>query len=176
MIEIRTIDRAHRQDIDLPNEPFPLRGRMIPSYQDETWSHTVQLFPPEEAGEMCFPDEVHDYDGTIRDHVYLGAYDGETCVGLAILADAWFKYLYLDDLKVCGAYRGRGIGRALIQAALETARGRGYRGLYTIGQDDNLNVCEFYLKTGFEIGGFDSRVYRGTAQESRSDIIFYLDG
>lgn len=46
---------------------------------------------PGDAGEMCFPDEDYDYDSLANDHVFVGAYDGDKCVGLAVLADDWFK-------------------------------------------------------------------------------------
>ena len=32
MIEIRKIDAAHKQDIRIPNQPFPLFGRLLPAY------------------------------------------------------------------------------------------------------------------------------------------------
>ena len=51
----------------------------------------------------------------------------------------------------------------------------GYHGIYTIGQDNNLSADLFYLKNGFEIGGFNTQVYKGTKQEGKSDIYFYLD-
>lgn len=35
MVEIKIIDSAHRADINIPNEPFRLFGRMIPSCTDE---------------------------------------------------------------------------------------------------------------------------------------------
>lgn len=175
MIEIRRIDKKHERDIRLPNEPFVLWGRMIPSYANEAWSYTVDRFAPQDTREMCFPDENYDYDTLAKDHVFLGAYDGEKCIGLAVLTDDWFKYMYLDDLKVCGEYRKQGVGMALIEKAAEVAHERNYNGLYTIGQDNNLSACNFYLKAGFEIGGFDNRVYRGTVQEDKANIIFYLD-
>ena len=83
--------------------------------------------------------------------------------------------MYLYDLKVNSAARGKGVGKALIRAGLEAAKERGYIGLYTQAQDNNLNTCMFYLSAGFEIGGFDNRVYRGTSQAHKADIIFYLD-
>ena len=175
MIEIRTVDPAHKQDIRLPNEPFRLWGRMVPSYENGTWRYTTERFAPRDVAEMCFPDEDYDYDELAKDHVFLGAYDADRCVGLAVLADDWFKYMYLDDLKVCGPYRGRGVGKALVAKALETAHDRKYNGLYTIGQDNNLSACLFYLKMGFVIGGFDDHIYRGTPQEDKANIIFYLD-
>ena len=169
------IDKAHEKDINLRNEPFLQFGRMITSYVDGQWSYTVQLFSEEEKSELCFPDENYDFDKLAPDHLFIGAYDGETCVGVAVLKDDWFKYMYLDDLKVSSAYRGQGIGAGLINASMEAAKSRGYSGLYTIGQDNNLAACKFYLKMGFEIGGFDNRIYKGTVQENKANIIFYKE-
>ena len=175
MIEIRVIEADRRQDINIPNDPFPLYGRMIPSYVDEQWRYDVVNFEEDAVSEMCFPDEHYDYDAMRGDHTFIGAYDGEKCVGLAILRDAWLRYLYLYDLKVSRAYRRQGVARALIEKAKEISVARGYRGLYTQGQDNNLSACLFYIQSGFVIGGFDSNVYKGSNQEGKSDIIFYLD-
>ena len=175
MLDIRVIDAAHQQDINLPNEPFPLCGRMIPSYTDGQWGHSVVRFPEDSVSEMRFPDEHYDYAAMQGSSVFLGAYDGEKCVGLAILQDAWMKYMYLYDLKVSRDYRRRGAGAALMAKARDIALARGYRGLYTQAQDNNLNACLFYLSQGFFIGGLDTQVYKGTRQEGKSDIIFYLD-
>ena len=67
------------------------------------------------------------------------------------------------------------MGKLLVESAKKEAVRQGYRGLYTQGQDNNLGACRFYLKTGFEIGGLDTRVYGGTAQEHKKDILFYCD-
>lgn len=174
MIRITVIDQEHRQDIRLPNEPFAMTGRVVPSYVNERWSYEVRPFPPERVGEMCFPDENYDYD-EMKDSVFLGAYEDEKCVGLAVLQPGFFRYLYLYDLKVCRAYRGQKIGALLIDKAREIALQQGYRGLYTQGQDNNVGACLFYLHYGFHIGGLDTEVYRGTRQEGKADILFYLD-
>lgn len=69
VIRITVIDQEHRQDIRLPNEPFALTGRVVPSYVNERWSYEVRPFPPERVGEMCFPDENYDYD-EMKDSVF----------------------------------------------------------------------------------------------------------
>lgn len=173
--DIRIIDEKHMSDINIPNEPFLLFGRMIPSYINEQWSYSVVRFEKSDCREMCFPDENYDYKAMCGKSTFLGAYDGETCVALAILQDAWMKYMYLYDLKVSKAYRRQGVATALIEKAKEICTEKGYRGLYTQGQDNNLSACLFYLKSGFRIGGFDSEVYKGTKQEGKADIIFYID-
>ena len=67
------------------------------------------------------------------------------------------------------------IGRMLIERSKEIAKAHGYNGIYTIGQDNNLAACLFYINCGFNIGGVDTNVYKGTSQEGKSDIYFYLD-
>ena len=173
MIDIRIINREHKQDINIPNEPFSLFGRMIPTYVDEKWNYSVEKFDAEQ--QMCFPDENYSYDNMAENSTFIGAYDNEKCIGLAIMREDFLKYMYLYDLKVNSAYRKCGVAIALIKRAEAIAKEKGYVGIYTKGQDNNLGACFFYIKTGFHIGGFDSNVYKGTKQEGKSDIIFYLD-
>lgn len=175
MIEIKVIDAANKAGINLPNEPFALFGRMEPSYINGQWSYREIFLEEKDVTEMCFPDENYDYEQMKENHVFLGAYDGEKCVGLAILRDEWLKYMYLYDFKVSRAYRGQGVAQALIEKAKEIGASRGFNGLYTIGQDNNLGACKFYIKAGFHIGGLDTNVYKGTSQEGKSDILFYMD-
>lgn len=175
MTEIRMIDEEHRRDINLPNEPFRLFGKIVPSYREGRWSYEFVEYEPERITEMCFPDENYDYYSMRESSVFVGAYDGERCCGLAILQPGFFKYMYLYDLKVNRAYRGRHIGKALIEKAKEVAAENGYRGIYTLGQDNNPGACLFYLHSGFYIGGLDTNVYKWTSQEGKSDILFYLD-
>ena len=173
MIEVRRIGQDRRQDINLPNQPFSLFGRMIPRYEDGRWSYTAEYSP--DVTEMCFPDENYDFEKMSRDCFFLGAYDGETCVGLAILQKGFLRYLYLYDLKVDRAYRGKSAAKLLLEEAKALAVQEGYRGLYTVGQDNNLGACLFYIKSGFRIGGLDTEVYKGSKQEGKADITFYLD-
>ena len=175
MIEIKIIDATHKNDINIPNEPFQLIGRMIPSYTDEQWDYRVSYFDEANITEMCFPNENYSYENMKDNSTFIGAYDNGKCVGLAILQNAWFKYMYLYDLKVSKGHRKMGVASALIQKAKEVCRANGYSGIYTQGQDNNLSACLFYIKTGFRIGGLDTNVYKGTNQEGKADIIFYLD-
>ena len=171
MIEIRQITARQGADANIPNEPFTLWGRMIPSLRDGVWDYRTEEFSKQT--QMCFPD--FSYDVSDSDAVFFGAYDGSSCIGVAVLRKAMFRNLYLEDLKVNKAYRGRGIGGRLIDACMEKAKAENMQGVYTVGQDNNLSACLFYLRHGFSIGGFDNRAYRGTQQEDKADIYFYRD-
>ena len=171
MVEIRAITRENREDMHLKNEPFQMPGRLIPSLKDGVWGYRVEFF--EELKSLCFPDENYDFEQYAEGGFILGAYEGETCLGIGIFRDTCWKYCYLYDLKVSLDARRKGIGRALLDAGMAEAKARGYRGLYLHAQDDNLNACLFYLACGFSIGGFDNHIYNGTGQEGKADIIFY---
>lgn len=174
MIEIRRIDAKHKSDINIPNEPFRLFGRILTSFHNGRWTYELERCNPENVTEMTFPDEKYEYE-EMKDSIFLGAYEGDKCVGLAILQPGFFKYMYLYDLKVNKAYRGQHIGKMLIQKAKEIAAQSGYCGLYTQGQDNNPGACLFYLNSGFYIGGLDTNVYRHTKQEGKADILFYCE-
>jgi len=176
LIEIKRIVEATKNDINIPNEPFTLWGKMIPTYDGNKWAYTTEEFDQSKKSEMVFPDENYDFDVLKNDCFFVGAYsECGKCVGLAIYKQDWLKYLHLDDLKVYKEYRGCGIGKLLLNEGKEIAAENGYRGVYTTGQDNNLSACLFYLKSGFAIGGFNTHIYGGTKQANKSNIYFYID-
>lgn len=174
-ITIHIIDKEHSADINIPNQPFSLFGRLLPSYIDGEWNYQALHFEDAEVRQMCFPDENYNFDELSKNSVIFGAYNEKECIGIAILQHSWNKYMYLYDLKVNQRYRGKHIGSHLIEEAKKVSMKHGYHGLYTKGQDNNLGACLFYLKSGFTIGGIDTHVYKGTRQEGKSDIIFYTN-
>lgn len=171
MIEIRVITAQNKQDLNIPNEPFEMPGQFIPELKDGVWSYRTEMYAKPQS--IVFPDENYDFGEISARGIVFGAYEDGKCIGIAIYEDYWLKHMYLYDLKVNSAARGKGAGKLLIDAGMKAAKARGYIGLYTHAQDNNLNACMFYLKAGFEIGGFDNHVYNGTSQEGKADIIFY---
>ena len=171
-MDIRFVTREDAADLCLPNEPFAMPGRFIPELKDGVWTYRTEYF--ETVQTMCFPDENYDFDKYSQDGFVLGAYEDGYCIGLGVFREDFWKYMYLYDLKVNAAHRGKGVGKALVAEGLREAKKRNYLGIFLQAQDNNLNACMFYLKTGFQIGGFNNRVYDGTSQEGKADIFFYL--
>ena len=116
MIIVKVIDPKHKADINIPNEPFKLFGKIQVTYSDDKWDYELKRYSPERITEMCFPDENYDNDA-MKDSTFIGAYDGKNCIGLAILQPGFFKYMYLSDLKVNKKYRGQHVGQKLIAKA-----------------------------------------------------------
>lgn len=172
-IIIRRIGADRAEDLRLPNEPFPLRGRLRVRYDGGAFTWEAETWPEEQITEQTFPEEDYDYEAMKEDHFFAGAYLGERCVGLAIYERPWNRWLYLSDLKVCRDARRMGAARRLLEEGMAIAREEGYQGVSTICQDNNLNAALFYLNSGFAIGGLDTRVYDGTKQAGKSDIFLY---
>jgi ribosomal protein S18 acetylase RimI-like enzyme len=59
----------------------------------------------------------------------------------------------LTNLRVHPAHRGRGVGTALIEAAEERARGRGFSLLGISVADDNPEAARLYARLGFADSG-----------------------
>ncbi|MDI4585121.1 GNAT family N-acetyltransferase [Oenococcus sp. UCMA 14587] len=172
-INYQLIDLSNRNDLGLKNEPFELFGRMKISRLNNNWSYEVEMFSHKMI--MVFPDETYHLQEINQSGFALGAYDDSNCVGLAIYQNHWNKYLYLKDLKINMDHRMLGIGNQLINEGFRRAIQSGYMGIYTVCQDNNLAACQFYLKIGFHIGGFNDFDYNYTNQSGKSDIYFYLD-
>lgn len=176
MIVIKRIDESNKNDIQISNEPFALWGKIIPTFDGYEWAYKTELFKDSQVSEMVFPNENYDFDSLKKDYFFVGAYDDNgACVGLAVYKRDWLKYIYLEDLKVSKAYRGQGVGQLLLNEGKKLAVENGYIGIHTVGQDNNLSACLFYIHSGFDIGGFDTRVYKGTSQADKHNIHFYLD-
>jgi ribosomal protein S18 acetylase RimI-like enzyme len=86
------------------------------------------------------------------------ARDGAATVGVIIVAlIGWSGDAHLRFLAVDAAYRGRGIGAALVAWARETATAAGMRRLYVDTSHDNVRGMQFYIRQGFipEVCRFD---------------------
>ncbi|MFV0557359.1 MAG: GNAT family N-acetyltransferase [Enterococcus sp.] len=172
-MDYRFITKENGADLGLKNDPFELFGRLKVSYHDNQWTYQIEPFAQSEY--QTFPDEAYQVETINQQGFAIGAYDQGVCIGLAIYQEAWLKYVYLADLKVNGSYRKQGIAKKLIELGQVEAKNRGYRGIYTIGQDNNVAACQFYLASGFRIGGLNTESYKFTSQANKQDIYFYLD-
>ena len=120
-MEIKLIDIKDTNDINIPNEPFLLRGKLIVEFKNNVWSHNELLFESDEIKEMTFPDEYYDFN-KMKDYVFVGAYENNTCIGLAILTETFNSCLFLYDLKVNKLMRGKGVGKKLIEYSYKFSR------------------------------------------------------
>jgi ribosomal protein S18 acetylase RimI-like enzyme len=84
-----------------------------------------------------------------------GAIDGFAAVKLA----PWNRSAELTALFVAPDRRGRGVGRALLAAALDFARGEQARCLAVETQSCNVPAIRFYQRAGFRFCGLHTALY-----------------
>jgi ribosomal-protein-alanine N-acetyltransferase len=114
------------------------------------------------AADALFDDPV-DLDATRRfladdANVLLVAYvDGEPAgfvTGTELThPDKSAPELFLNELGVVEAHRGRGIGRALVQKLWSAAQERGYRGMWVLTDADSAAANSVYAAAGGKDAG-----------------------
>lgn len=87
-----------------------------------------------------------------RDGIIIGAYEEDTLVGLVSLESYLIdgKTMKLDMLYVSHDYRGKGLGRRLIDIISQEATELGAKELY-ISATPVRNTVDFYLRLGAEL-------------------------
>jgi ribosomal protein S18 acetylase RimI-like enzyme len=96
----------------------------------------------------------------IADGLSCGAYCDGRLVGVALMERRrWNNTLHVEDIEVMPAHRGRGIGRMLLEKAVETGRGLGARLVSLETQNTNVPAIRFYRASGFEIDCVDLSLY-----------------
>ena len=96
-------------------------------------------------------------------HIALGG--GEVVGASGLVLEKWNRRMRLEHLYVEPAHRGRGVGGALVEAAVETAREAGARVLWCETQNVNPDAIDFYRRLRFELAGFDLSLYDDAAGE-----------
>jgi streptothricin acetyltransferase len=174
VFNIIPMSEKHLCDVNKPNQPFLVLGRLIPAFSNPKWTWTEELF--ETPYEKRYPDDELDYSEYIGnpDKIIFMAYVDNKCVGQIRLRRNWNKYCYIGDIAVAREYRGMGLGRELINAAIQWAKKGGMLGLMLETQDINLAACRFYHRCGFVLGAVDTMLYGNCPNKDEKALFWYM--
>ena len=159
-MEILEINKDRIKDIKGINEPFEIIGKLKPAFFDDEWSFTEELLA--DPYMHSYEEDDTDYSEYV-DNPYktvFMAYEDGKFAGRIIVRKDWNKYLFVDDISVLKDFRGKGVGTALMQKAVEWAKKEGMAGLALETQDNNLLACRFYSKFGFKLGAVNTMFYK----------------
>jgi ribosomal protein S18 acetylase RimI-like enzyme len=88
------------------------------------------------------------------------AYEGGAIKAVAVVQNqTWNGRAVISDFYVTREARGRGIGKALMNAVIARLTGGKARVLWVETQNVNLPAIRFYFSVGFEVCGFDTTLY-----------------
>ena len=100
------------------------------------------------------------YETVVQQGHSLGAYAGEKLVGIAIAeVIAWNRTLWVWEFHIDPEYRGKGLGRHLMERLAEEGRSAGCRVMVCETQNTNVGAIRFYRRVGFEVGAIDLSYY-----------------
>ena len=144
---------------------------------DEAAVFTLELIPFETPYVKQYPpldeETLHRYDEAARLGFSLGAYDGGQLVSIALAERlTWNNSLSLLEFHVAPDYRGRGVGRRMIEELALRSHEAGLRVIVCETQNTNVPAIRFYRKAGFKLDGMRLSYYRNSIDPSGEFALF----
>jgi ribosomal protein S18 acetylase RimI-like enzyme len=170
-ISLREINAHNLQDAGKCDSSFMVDTLLVLSAENNVVHfNTVSISPYKKK----YPVEKIDYGLYLSrpDRTVFLAYCDQSIAGEIRLRRNWNIYAYIEEIVVDVNFRRHGIGRQLIQTAIQWAKNRNLPGVMLESQNNNVAACRLYQSCGFELGGFDRYLYRGI-DSSTQEIALY---
>jgi ribosomal protein S18 acetylase RimI-like enzyme len=154
-----TIHKTNTQNAPakLFSHKFNVRSRVVLAIENEKLTYTVADVEPYER-EVIAQDTEYGFDDN-EPVVFLAEADKKPAGRIRMLR-WWNQFAYVDDIVVSPEFRGKGIGRNLLEHGIRWARENDFPGVMLETQHDNVPACALYQSCGFVLSGFDSSVYK----------------
>ncbi len=110
---------------------------------------------------------------TDPDRAMFFAYLDGRLAGQVSLHRHWNRFAWVEDLVVEPEYRRQGVGRALMERAVDWAKENGLPGIMLETQDIRVAACRFYERFGFVLAGFDHLLYRAFPEDAGEIALFW---
>ena len=128
---------------DLNNEVFIDNAKYDPDIIKD-WAHS-------EAGEKYFKELVNDQ----KSLCIVAETDSGELVGYLAASPKPFgyrksKYIEVDNMGVIPEYRSKGLGKELMDKAVEWAKENGFQKVYVCSYFENDKAIKFYEKCGYK--------------------------
>ncbi len=161
-ISIRPIDWDNDKDYRQLDDSFLATSKLVLHVENGKITYTITEIPPftKQYGGKRVTDFMA-YDNDTNKNLFF-AYVNNELAGQIGVHRWWNNYALVDDFAVAPKFRRRGIGRALMDRAIEWAKEKGLPGMFLETQDINVPACLFYENYGYQLRGFDMDLYKVT--------------
>ena len=166
MVEIRLLTELNRNSLNILISGYVSDSKYAVRWEDGDRAsifslELVKLEVPY-VKRYDAPDDAafERYQAMVRQGYSFGVYTRDELIGLAI-ADYqdWNDSLTIWEFHIAEAYRGKGLGAALMENVAEKARLEGVRVLVCETQNTNVPAIRFYRRQGFALEGIDLSLY-----------------
>lgn len=170
-ITIRKIDPQESHQTKFFSRKSAVRSRLALGMENEKLVYAI--VPVELPYEREYAVEDTDYGfENANVTVFFAEADG-SLAGRIKMMRWWNRFGYVEDIVVNPEYRGRGIGRKLLERGIQWARENGYPGVMLETQDNNVPACTLYQSCGFVLGGFDRNVYKAINPNTKETALYW---
>ncbi|MBA8878022.1 GNAT family N-acetyltransferase [Phyllobacterium myrsinacearum] len=171
MVLIRPLETADIGRVRKIDGSFRVEARLVLSLADGVIDYQTA---PVEPYIKCYDeeDDLADYIGVSDKAGFLALID-RTPAGVLQLSENWNKYAIIDNIAVDAHFRKAGMGKMLVDQAIEWARARDLAGVMLETQDNNAAACAFYRHCGFTLRGFDTGLYKAIPMTRQETALFW---
>jgi GNAT superfamily N-acetyltransferase len=106
-------------------------------------------------------------------HVVVADQGGRLMGVVAADLSEWNRRVQIERLYVASDWRGRGIGRALVDSVVDFARDIGSWCVWLETQNTSYPAIQFYLRYGFRLCGLDERLYDPATQVFEETALYF---
>ncbi len=171
-ILIQELNEENVRDVNQCDGIFTIDSRLVIYTENgELYYTIVSLTPFKKRYDL---DDI-DYTTYINnpDKTIFFAYVDNIIAGQIILRKNWNQFAHIEDIVVDAKFRKLGIGRILIEHAIEWAKKKNLPGIMLETQDNNVAACMFYEHCGFKLKGFDKYLYRSSKHNKYEIALFW---
>lgn len=161
------------KDYQNPNESFLISGRIVPTFKNNVWEYTEEIFP-EPHFKQYEEEEIDISYLEDKEKAVFFYYVDNHCIGRIKVRSNWNRYVLIEDIAVAKDFRKNGVGTALLNKAIEWAKEKNFCGLVLETQDINVTACHFYAKNHFVIGAVDTMLYSNLSTANEAAVFWYM--
>ena len=159
-ITIREIDQDSLQDVNKCDATFTVHSKLVLYAANGVISYSVVSVEPYPKKYIFEEKDYPSYIANPNKTIYF-AYIDSQLAGQIDVSKHWNAYAWINDFFVDVHFRSHGVGRAMMQKAVDWAKIRNLPGIMLETQDVNVQACRFYENFGFKLYGFDTHLYKG---------------
>ncbi len=168
MVVHRTVRDGEAKAVEAIDNSFTTDSVIEVTASDDGFR--LRFVPVEPPLRKVYPDDED--DGAEGGETLVALDDGELCGAVTFAYEAWNRRLFIADVRVAPAHRGRGVGRGLVDRALARGRELGARTAWLEVTSVNAPAVRAYRRMGFAVCGLDMSLYAGTS--SRGEVALFM--
>jgi ribosomal protein S18 acetylase RimI-like enzyme len=170
-IIIRELDKDTVHQLKKEGNSFEVNSKLVLSAEKGRISYTIMDVAPYIKKYWDEEFDSRSYINNPDKIAFFACLDDEP-IGQIRVKKHWNGYAYIEDIAVDPQCRRQGVGRVLMERAINWAKIKGFPGVMLETQDNNVAGCHLYASCGFKLYGFDTYSYKGL-DSSTDEIALY---